>query len=69
MKADIRDWERYVKIDPKYFRPAEVDVLRGDSSKIESELGWVPKTSFEDWVGRMVQRDVWLTNSTKGGSF
>jgi GDPmannose 4,6-dehydratase len=67
--AGITDWERYVTIDPKYFRPAEVDVLRGDSSKIESDIGWKPKTKFEDWVGRMVQRDVYLNNANKKGHF
>jgi GDPmannose 4,6-dehydratase len=56
----IYDWERYVKQDEKFFRPAEVDVLRGDFSKATSVLGWVPKTPFEEWVGRMVQNDMTL---------
>ena len=56
----IYDWEQYVKQDEKFFRPAEVDVLRGDYSKATSVLGWVPKTPFEEWVGRMVQNDMTL---------
>jgi len=59
-EVDIVDWERYVTIDPKFFRPAEVDVLRGSYSKIRSKLGWSPKTKFEDWVGRMVKNDIYL---------
>lgn len=59
-EVDIIDWERYVTVDPKFFRPAEVDVLRGNYSKIRSELGWGPKTKFQDWVGRMVRNDIYL---------
>jgi GDPmannose 4,6-dehydratase len=54
----ISDWEQHVKQDEKFFRPAEVDVLRGDYSKATSVLGWVPKTPFEEWVGRMVRHDL-----------
>ena len=53
-----RSWERYVGQDPRYMRPAEVDVLRGDSSKAQEELGWKPKTSFEDLVEKMVSNDI-----------
>ena len=59
-EVDIIDWERYVTVDPKFFRPAEVDVLRGNYSKIRSKLGWGPKTKFQDWVGRMVRNDIYL---------
>lgn len=59
-QVDILDWEQYVTIDPKFFRPAEVDVLIGDYSKAKSVLGWEPKTQFEDWVGRMVKSDIRL---------
>lgn len=58
--VDIIDWERYVTVDPKFFRPAEVDVLRGDYSKIHNNLGWVPKTEFTHWVGQMVSNDIHL---------
>jgi GDPmannose 4,6-dehydratase len=52
------DWNRYVKIDSRYFRPAEVDLLIGDYSKAKEKLGWVPKTRFEDLVRLMVQADL-----------
>ncbi len=51
------DWERYVKIDPRYFRPAEVDLLIGDYSKAKRELGWEPKVRFEELVRIMVDAD------------
>ena len=54
----INDWEKYVKQDERYMRPAEVAVLRGDSSKAEKELGWVPRTSFKDMVTKMVENDI-----------
>jgi GDPmannose 4,6-dehydratase len=57
-QVDIFDWQRYVTVDPKFFRPAEVDVLLGDYSKAKRELNWEPKTSFEDWVGLMVNHDI-----------
>jgi len=54
----IMDWEKYVGQDPRFMRPAEVDVLRGDSSKALSDLGWKPKTSFVELVGKMVKNDI-----------
>jgi GDPmannose 4,6-dehydratase len=54
----ITDWTPYVKKDEKFFRPAEVDVLRGDWSKAERELGWKPKTHFTDLVKKMVSNDI-----------
>ena len=54
----ITNWEKYVGQDPRFMRPAEVDVLRGDSSKAHKELGWKPKTSFVDLVGKMVKNDI-----------
>jgi len=54
----ITDWTSYVKKDDKFFRPAEVDVLRGDWSKAERELGWKPKTHFTDLVKKMVSNDI-----------
>jgi len=47
-----------VEIDPKYFRPAEVDLLIGDYSKAKKQLGWVPKTTFKDLVKLMVESDL-----------
>ena len=55
-----KDWGKYVKQDSKFIRPAEVDVLRGDSTKAKYELGWSPKTSFEEMVGKMVDNDLKL---------
>jgi len=58
----ISDWEKYVGQDPRYMRPAEVDVLRGDSTKSYYELGWKPKTSFEELVKKMVRNDIKTSN-------
>jgi GDPmannose 4,6-dehydratase len=52
------DWEKYVKVDPKYFRPAEVDFLLGDPAKARKVLGWKPKVSFRDLVRLMVDADM-----------
>ena len=54
------DWRQYVRIDDQFKRPAEVDLLVGDPSKAERELGWVPKTSFEELIRLMVRSDVAL---------
>ena len=51
------DYEQYVVIDPKFYRPAEVDLLIGDRAKAEQRLGWVPQTSFEELVRMMVESD------------
>jgi GDPmannose 4,6-dehydratase len=47
-----------VQIDPRYFRPTEVDGLLGDSSKAREKLGWTPRTSFDDLVSEMVREDL-----------
>src|ERR1700681_3895903 len=52
------DWERYVEIDPRYFRPAEVDLLLGDASKARRQLGWEPKVTFDDLVKLMTNYDL-----------
>jgi GDPmannose 4,6-dehydratase len=52
------DWQKYVEIDSKYFRPAEVDLLIGDSSKAKKKLGWEPKVKFKDLVKMMVEADI-----------
>ena len=54
----IEDWSAYVRQDPRYMRPAEVDVLRGDYSKAKNELGWTPKTDFKSLVSKMVKSDI-----------
>jgi GDPmannose 4,6-dehydratase len=55
---DIRTNKLLVNIDPQYFRPSEVPYLLGDSSKARKELGWYPKTSFEELVKIMVESDL-----------
>ena len=52
------NWERYVVVDPRFYRPAEVDVLVGDAGKARDVLGWEPETSFERLVETMVQADL-----------
>jgi GDPmannose 4,6-dehydratase len=54
------EWQKYVEIDPKYYRPAEVDVLIGDASKAKKQLGWVPKTKFPELVRIMTDADIAL---------
>jgi len=51
------DWNKYVKIDPRYFRPTEVDVLRADASKAQNEIGWKPIVTFSNLVRIMVDYD------------
>jgi len=52
------DWKQHVKIDPRYYRPAEVDLLIGDYSKAKRQLGWEPKVRFADLVRIMVDADI-----------
>ena len=54
------DWEEFVETDPRYYRPAEVDLLLGDSSKARRVLGWEPKVSFKELVRLMVDHDLEL---------
>jgi GDPmannose 4,6-dehydratase len=54
------DWKQYVKHDPRYERPAEVDILVGDSSKTRKALGWEPKVRFQELVRIMVDADMAL---------
>jgi len=52
------DWKKYVEIDPRYFRPTEVDLLLGDASKARKTLGWKPRVLFKDLVRLMVDADM-----------
>jgi GDPmannose 4,6-dehydratase len=52
------DWRRHVEIDPRYFRPAEVDYLQGDATKARERLGWRPETDFATLVRMMVDHDM-----------
>jgi GDPmannose 4,6-dehydratase len=51
------EWDKYVKIDERYFRPSEVDVLLGDPSKAREKLGWEPNVQFAELVRIMVDHD------------
>ena len=59
------NWEDYVEISERYFRPNEVDYLLGDYSKAKKELGWEPKTSIFDLVNMMVESDLLLAEQEK----
>ena len=63
-RADL-DWKQYVKIDKKFMRPAEVDLLIGDPLKAKKTLGWEPKTSFKELVHMMVDSDLDLIKGIK----
>ena len=52
------DWKKYVKIDPRFVRPAEVDTLLADASRAKQELGWTPRVTFEQLVKMMVDADL-----------
>jgi GDPmannose 4,6-dehydratase len=55
--AGFNGWKQYVEIDPRYFRPAEVEVLYGDSSKAKEKLGWQPKIKFKELARIMINSD------------
>jgi GDPmannose 4,6-dehydratase len=52
------DYEKFVRVDPRFVRPAEVDILLGDSSSAQKRLGWEPKVSFEELIKMMVDADL-----------
>jgi len=54
--------EVVVKVDPRYFRPAEVDTLLGDASKARAKLGWEPKTNLNQMIKEMVENDLKESN-------
>jgi GDPmannose 4,6-dehydratase len=65
--AEVEDWERYVTVDQRFFRPADVDELVADSSKARRALGWEPDVSFEELVRMMVEHDLNLESKRAGG--
>jgi GDPmannose 4,6-dehydratase len=66
--ADL-DWREYVEVDPRYFRPAEVDYLLADASKARKALGWEPTVTFNQLVRLMVEADMLeLEARRKGGT-
>jgi GDPmannose 4,6-dehydratase len=62
-QAGLGDWEQYVEIDPAFVRPAEVDLLIGSPAKAKKDLGWEPKTSFEELIRLMTDADLKLLSS------
>ena len=64
-EAGPGDWEQYVVIDPAFVRPAEVDQLIGDASKAERDLGWKPKTTFEELIRLMMRADLELLSQRR----
>jgi len=64
--AGIDDWQQYVRQDPKFYRPAEVDLLIGDPSKARARLGWEPEVDFATLIEMMVQNDLAI-EAAKGG--
>ena len=62
------DWQKHVKQDSRFMRPAEVDLLVGDYSKAKEKLNWGPKTSFDELVKMMVENDLKLNSKNNGGS-
>ena len=52
------DWQKYVEIDPRYYRPAEVELLIGDYGKAKRKMGWETKTKFKDLIELMVDADL-----------
>ena len=64
--AGLGGWEQYVRQDPKFFRPAEVDLLIGDSAKAKAVLGWEPEVGFDELVKMMVDNDMMLEKAKAG---
>ncbi len=62
----IKNWQKHVETDPKFYRPAEVNALIADPTKIKKKLGWQPKTSFEELVKMMVESDLEKEKLLKG---
>ena len=65
-RAGIADWERYVTIDQRFIRPAEVDLLIGDASRAERQLGWKRHVTFTELVAMMVDADIRLVAAEHG---
>jgi len=59
------EWENYIEIDPRYFRPTEVEELQGDSTKARKKLGWEPRVQIDELVSRMVEHDLDLARQER----
>lgn len=65
-EVGIENWRDYIRQDPKFFRPAEVDLLIGDSSKAREQLGWEPEVDFPELIAMMVENDLALEAKKAG---
>ncbi|MFN3254957.1 MAG: GDP-mannose 4,6-dehydratase [Ilumatobacter sp.] len=65
-EVGIADWRQYVRQDPKFYRPAEVDLLIGDASKAKEQLGWEPEVDFPSLVKMMVDNDLAIEAAKAG---
>ena len=65
--AEMDDWEPYVRVDQRFFRPADVEHLVGDATKAREELGWAPTTTFDELVTMMVEHDLKLESDRASG--
>lgn len=63
--AGIQNWQDYIKLDKSFLRPAEVELLVGDSTKAQEILGWKPEVNFKQLIGIMVKADLELENARK----
>jgi len=63
--AELDDLQQYVESDPRFMRPAEVDILTGDASKAREKLGWKPRVSFPELVRMMVESDLKIEAARK----
>ena len=61
--VEIDDWEKYIKVDQRFFRPTDNNFLWGNYTKAYNAFGWTPKTPFEDWIKKMVDNDLRLLTS------
>jgi GDPmannose 4,6-dehydratase len=59
------DMEKHIEIDPRYFRPAEVDMLLGDPAKAKAKLGWEPRVRFDELIDMMIESDMELAKQEK----
>ena len=65
----ICDGKEIIKIDPRYFRPTEVETLLGDASKANKKLGWKPKITFKELIKEMICEDLKLENQNKSAKY
>ncbi|CAB4720920.1 unannotated protein [freshwater metagenome] len=65
-EVGISNWQDYVQQDPKFYRPAEVDLLIGDATKAREKLGWEPEVDFPTLVRLMVQNDLRIEAAKAG---